>query len=259
MTSTIEALRGREQKAEREALEQIAVAARTVAAGGTTDLETVSTALATLGKSSTDFEAAVALARQRAEWLALVEKLPSVKSNLGKVETALQIEGEKFLAAQTTYAEKATVLRFELDEANAAIRDGTTARERLLDPKNVPGAIAAEYAEAVAQARAAESARHRAETQLGEIAGKLSSAADWVKRISGQEVEEIDPSTWKAPEGSPDWQRDGHHGELESKLKKWREIGRERDAIRAALATATKDFATWKKKRDGMASGVLKS
>ena len=259
MTSTIEALRGREQKAEREALEQIAVAARTVAAGGTTDLETVSTALATLGRSSPDFEAAVGLARQRAEWLALVDKLPSAKSQLGKVETALQIEGEKFLAAQTTYADKATVLRFELEEANAAIRDGTTARDRLLDPKNVPGGIAAEYAEAVAQARAAESARHRAETQLGEIAGKLSAVVDSIKKLSGQEPEEIDPSKWKAPEGSPDWQRDGYHGDLEPKLKKWREIGRERDAIRDALATATQDFATWKKKRDGMASGVLKS
>ncbi len=259
MTSTIQALRGREQKTEREALEQIAVAARTVAAGGTTDLETVSSALATLGKSSADFEAAVALARRRAEWLALVDKLPSAKSNLGKVETALQIEGEKFLAAQDTYAEKATVLRFELEEANAAIRSGTEARERLLDPKNVPGGIAADYAEAVAQARAAESARDNAEGQLKEIAGKLSSAADWIKRISGEAPEEIDPATWKAPEGSPDWHRDGHHGELESKLRRWREIGRERDAIRDALATATKDFATWKKKRDGMASGVLKS
>ena len=252
-------LRSRARSAEATALDTIAAAARAVAGGGSGNVDAVEAALATIGKEPADFEAAVALARRRAEWLALVDKLPSVKSNLGKVETALQIEGEKFLAAQTTYAEKATVLRFELEEANAAIRDGTTARDRLLDPKNVPGGIAAEYAEAVAQARAAESARNNAEGQLKEIAGKLSSAADWVKRISGQEPEEIDPSKWKAPEGSPDWQRDGYHGDLESKLKKWRQIGRERDAIRDALATATKDFATWKKRRDGMASGVLKS
>ena len=252
-------LRSRARSAEATALDIIAAAARAVASGGTGNVDAVEAALATIGKEPADFEAAVALARRRAEWLALVDKLPSAKSNLGKVETALQIEGEKFLAAQTTYAEKATVLRFELDEANAAIRDGTTARDRLLDPKNVPGGIAAEYAEAVAQARAAESARHRAETQLGEIAGKLSAVVDSIKKLSGQEPEEIDPSKWKAPEGSPDWQRDGYHGDLEPKLKKWREIGRERDAIRDALATATKDFATWKKKRDGMALGVLKS
>ena len=252
-------LRSRARSAEATALDIIAAAARAVASGGTGNVDAVEAALATIGKEPADFEAAVALARRRAEWLALVDKLPSAKSNLGKVESALQIEGEKFLAAQTTYAEKATVLRFELEEANAAIRDGTTARDRLLDPKNVPGGIAAEYAEAVAQARAAESARHRAETQLGEIAGKLSAVVDSIKKLSGQEPEEIDPSKWKAPEGSPDWQRDGYHGDLEPKLKKWREIGRERDAIRDALATATKDFATWKKKRDGMALGVLKS
>ena len=252
-------LRSRARSAEATALDTIAAAARAVASGGNGNVDAVEAALATIGKEPADFEAAVALARRRAEWLALVDKLPSAKSNLGKVESALQIEGEKFLAAQTTYADKATVLRFELEEANAAIRDGTTARDRLLDPKNVPGGIAAEYAEAVAQARAAESARHRAETQLGEIAGKLSAVVDSIKKLSGQEPEEIDPSKWKAPEGSPDWQRDGYHGDLEPKLKKWREIGRERDAIRDALATATKDFATWKNKRDGMASGVLKS
>ena len=252
-------LRSRARSAEATALDTIAAAARAVASGGNGNVDAVEAALATIGKEPADFEAAVALARRRAEWLALVDKLPSAKSNLGKVESALQIEGEKFLAAQTTYAEKATVLRFELEEANAAIRDGTTARDRLLDPKNVPGGIAAEYAEAVAQARAAESARNNAEGQLKEIAGKLSSAADWVKRISGEAPEDIDPATWKAPEGEPEWHRDGHSGDLESKLKKWRQIGRERDAIRDALATATKDFATWKKKRDGMASGVLKS
>ena len=252
-------LRSRARSAEATALDTIAAAARAVASGGNGNVDAVEAALASIGKEPADFEAAVALARRRAEWLALVDKLPSAKSNLGKVESALQIEGEKFLAAQTTYAEKATVLRFELEEANAAIRDGTTARDRLLDPKNVPGGIAAEYAEAVAQARAAESARNNAEGQLKEIAGKLSSAADWVKRISGEAPEDIDPATWKAPEGEPEWHRDGHSGDLESKLKKWRQIGRERDAIRDALATATKDFATWKKKRDGMASGVLKS
>ena len=252
-------LRSRARSAEATALDTIAAAARAVASGGTGNVDAVEAALATIGKQPADFDAAVALARRRAEWLALVDKLPSARSNLGKAEAALEIEGEKFLAAQDAYAGKANVLRFELEEANAAIREGTTARDRLLDPKNVPGGIAADYAEAVAQSRAAEDARNTAESQLKEVDGKLSSAADKVQRISGQKPEEIDPSTWKAPEGEPDWQRDGHHGDLESKLRRWREIGREREAIREALATATKDFATWKKKRDGMAQGVLKS
>ena len=246
-------LRSRARSTEATALDTIAAAARGVAGGGTGNIDSVEAALATIGKQPADFEAAVALARRRAEWLALVDKLPSAKSNLGKVEAALQIEGEKFLAAQDTYAGKANVLRFELEEANAAIRNGTEARERLLGPKNVPGGIAVDYAEAVAQARAAQNARDNAEHQLRDIEEKLSSVADRIKSISGQKPEEIDPSTWKAPEGSPDWQRDGYAGDLEPKLKQWREIGREREAIREALATATKNFATWKKKRDGMA------
>jgi hypothetical protein len=63
--------------------------------------------------------------------------------------------------------------------------------------------------------------------------------------MRGQAPEEIDPSTWKAEEGEPDWHRDGHHGELETKLKKWKQIGRERETIREASATATKSFAVW--------------
>lgn len=200
----------------------------------------MSVALATISKSSADFEAAVALDRQRAEWLAAVDKLQAAKSKATKTESALVAEGEKFLAAQDSYAEKAAVLRFELEEATAAMRDGAAARDRLLDPKNVPGGIAAEYAKAVAQARTAENAGHIAEAQLQEIAGKLSSLADWIKLVSGKSPEEIDPAAWKAPEGEPDWQRDGHHGDLESKLRQWRQIGREREAIREALATATR-------------------
>jgi len=252
-------LRSRARSAEATALDTIAAAARAVAAGGNANIDSVEKALAVVGKQPADFEAAVSLARQRAEWLALVDKLPSAKSQLGKTEAVLEIEGEKFLAAQDAYAGKANVLRFELEEANAAIRNGTEARERLLNPKNVPGAIAAEYAEAVAQARAAESARHSAEVRLREIDAKLSSAADKVQRISGQKPEDIDPSTWKAPEGSPEWQRDGYAGELEPKLKQWRQIGRDREAIREALAAATKEFAVWKKKRDAMTQGILKS
>ena len=259
MPMIFDVLRTRARSAEATALDTIAAAARAVAAGGTADVNAVEAALAVIGKKPDDFEAAVALARRRAEWLIAADRVTSATSKIKKCETALHAEAEKFFQARDAYAEKAQVLQYELDEANQAIRDGATARERLLDPRNVPGGIAAEYAEAVAQARAAESARNNAEGQLKEIAGKLSSAADWVKRISGEAPEDIDPSTWKAPEGEPDWQRDGHHGDLESKLKKWRQIGRERDAIRDALATATKDFATWKKKRDGMASGVLKS
>lgn len=259
MTTTIEALRGREQKAMNEALEQIAVAARTVAAGGTTDVDTVSTALATLGKTSEDFEKAVALARRRAEWLIAADKVTSAKSKVTKTETALQAEAEKFIAARDAYAHKAFVLQHELDEANQTIRDGNTARERLLDPVNVPGGIAAEYAQAFADARKGENDRNNAEQGLRQIEARLMSVANWVERISGQKPEDIDPTTWKAPEGVPEWQADGHGGELDKKLKEWRAVVRDRDAARETLATTTKNYAAAKKRRDGMIQEVLKS
>ena len=259
MTRTVEALRGREQQIQRQALEQIAVAARTVAAGGTTDIEVVGEALTALGKTSKDFDAAIELARRRAEWQKSFEKLPSERSKATRAESSLQAEYERFISVRDAYAEKAASLQAEYEAANAAIREGDAARDRLLDPKNVPGGISIEYADAVTETRAGEIERGAAEYALGELDRKLASVADWIQRIAGTEPEKIDPSKWRAKAGEPEWTRDGHHGELEKKMNEWRRVVRDREAARERLATATKSAAGFKKRRDTLAAQVVKS
>lgn len=259
MPMIFDVLRTRARSAEATALDTIAAAARAVAAGGTADVTAVEAALAVIGKKPDDFEAAVALARRRAEWLIAADKVTSAKAKVTKTESALQTEGEKFLQARDAYAEKAQVLQYELDEANQAIRDGTTARERLLDPKNVPGGVAAEYEKAFQETRKAKGDRDNAEFKLADLERRLASVAEAVEKIAGTPAEEIDPSTWKAPLGVPDWQADGHGGELDKKLRQWREIRRDRDAMRTTLAEASKAASTWQKKRDALAQEVIKS
>lgn len=259
MPMIFDVLRSRAQSAEATALDTIAAAARAVAAGGTADVNAVEAALAVVGKKPDDFEAAVALARRRAEWLIAADKITAAKSKVTKTESALQAEGNKFIEARDAYAQKAFVLQHELDEANQAIRDGTTARERLLDPVNVPGGIAATYEEAFQEARKAKSDRENAEFKLADLERRLAAVGEAVEKIAGTPAEEIDPSTWKAPEGTPDWQADGHGGELDKKLRQWREIRRERDAMRTTLAEASKAASTWQKKRDTLAQEVIKS
>ncbi len=252
-------LRSRARSAEATALDTIAAAARAVAAGGNANIDAVEKALATIGKQPADFEAAVALARRRAEWLALVDKLPSAKGKATKTETALLVEGNKFIEARDAYAQKAAVLQFELDEANQAIREGATARDRLLDPANVPGGAAAEYAEAFREAREAASQRNNAEFKLADLERRLAAVGEAVEKIAGTPAEKIDPKTWKAPEGVPEWQADGHGGELDKKLRQWREIRRDRDAARTTLAETSKTASTWQKKRDALAQEIIKS
>jgi hypothetical protein len=82
-----EALRSRARSAEAAALDTIAAAARSVAAGGNANIDSVEKTLAVVGKQPADFEAAVALARRRAEWLAAVDKLQAAKSKATKTET----------------------------------------------------------------------------------------------------------------------------------------------------------------------------
>ena len=259
MPMIFDVLRSRAQSAEATALDTIAAAARAVAAGGTADVNAVEAALAVVGKKPDDFEAAVALARRRAEWLIAADRVTSATSKIKKCETALHAEAEKFFQARDAYAEKAQVLQYELDEANQMLRDGATARERLLDPKNVPGGIAATYEEAFREAKQAGGERDNAEFRLAELERRLASFAEAVEKIAGKPAEDIDPSTWKAPEGTPDWQADGHGGELDKKLRQWREIRRDRDAARTTLAEASKAASTWQKKRDTLAQEVIKA
>jgi len=259
MPMIFDQLRSRARSAEATALDTIAAAARAVAAGGNANIDSVEKALAVVGKQPADFEAAVALARRRAEWLIAADKITSAKSKATKTESALLVEGNKFIEARDAYAHKAAVLQYELDEANQAIREGATARERLLDPANVPGGAAAEYAEAFREAREAASQRNNAEFKLADLERRLAAVGETVEKIAGTPAEEIDPKTWKAPEGVPEWQADGHGGELDKKLRQWREIRRDRDAARTTLAETSKTASTWQKKRDALAQEIIKS
>jgi hypothetical protein len=259
MPMIFDQLRSRARSAEATALDTIAAAARAVAAGGNANIDAVEKALAAIGKQPADFEAAVALARRRAEWLIASDKVTSAKSKVTKTESALLVEGNKFIEARDAYAHKAAVLQYELDEANQAIREGATARERLLDPANVPGGAAAEYAEAFKEAREAAGQRDNAEFKLADLERRLAAVGETVEKIAGTPAEEIDPKTWKAPEGVPEWQADGHGGELDKKLRQWREIRRDRDAVRATLAETSKTASTWQKKRDALAQEIIKS
>jgi hypothetical protein len=259
MPMIFDQLRSRARSAEATALDTIAAAARAVAAGGNANIDAVEKALATIGKQPADFEAAVALARRRAEWLIAADKVTSAKSKATKTESALLVEGNKFIEARDAYAHKAAVLQYELDEANQAIREGSTARERLLDPANVPGGAAAEYAEAFREAREAAGQRDNAEYRLTELERRLAAVAEAVEKIAGKPAEEIDPATWKAAPGVPEWAADGHSGELDKKLRQWREIRRDRDAARTTLAETSKTASTWQKKRDALAQEIIKS
>jgi uncharacterized coiled-coil DUF342 family protein len=178
---------------------------------------------------------------------------------ISKAGQTLVAENNKFIETRNAFAERAQLLQFELDEANQAIRDGAAARERLLDPANVPGGVAAEYADAFREAREAGAQRDNAEHRLTELERRLAAVAEAVEKIAGKPAEEIDPATWKAPHGVPEWQADGHGGELDKKLRQWREIRRDRDAARTALAETSKTASTWAKKRDALAQEIIKS
>ena len=255
-TAVLDAIRDRETKARTTALDTIAEAAKAAAAGK--EVDAVAAALATLDQTSTDFERAVAKARNRAEWLNSMSKLPAAKSKLSKTQATLDAEADRFIAVRDAWAERATALEADLRAADAVIREGDSARDRLLDPANVLGGLGVRYAAAVKAARDAQIAAGAAEAALREAEAQIARHADWIRETAKQEPEDIDPAEWKARDGAPEWHRDGHHGELERYHRQWRNAVRDRDAARRDLADKSKSQATAKKTLDSMTQEVLK-
>lgn len=257
-TAVLDAIRDRETRTRADALDTIAAAAKATVAGKEVDADAVAAALATLDQTSTDFERAVVRARNRAEWLNSIAKLPAAKSKLAKTQATLDAEADRFIAVRDAWAERATLLEAEINAADAVIREGDTARDRLLDPINVPGGLGLRYGAAVKAAREAHIAAGAAEAALREAEAQIARHASWIRETAKQEPEEIDPAKWKAPDGAPEWHRDGHHGELERYHRQWRNAVRDRDAARKDLADKSKAHATAKKTLDAITQEVLK-
>lgn len=255
----IEAVRERERAAARNALDAVATAARAVAAGKAADPDAVAALLAAAGQTAADFEAAVALAKTRAEWLASVDRLPGARAKVTKAQAALAIEQTKFIEARDAFAQKGGALEDEINAAQAIINEGDRAREQLLDPRNVPGGLGQRWNDAVSAAHAAAVAVGEAERTLRDLDDAIKNAAGWIKQMAKQEPEEVDPSTWKANADQAEWGRDQHGGELEAKLRHWNRLKREREEAAAALAAASKTLAAAKKAREAMAQEVIKA
>lgn len=255
----LDAVRERERAAVQSALDAVATAARAVAAGKAADPDAIAALLAAADLTSNDFEAAVALAKTRAEWLASLDRIPGAKSKANKAQSALAIEQQKFIEARDAYAEKGGALEDELNAAQEVIREGDRARDQLLDPRNVPGGLGERWRDTVAAARAAEEAVGNAERRLRELDDQIKTAAGWIKDMAKQEPEEVDPSTWKANDDQAEWGRDQHGGQLEAKLNEWNRLKRQRVEAAANLATQSKTLAAAKKTRDAMTQEVLKS
>lgn len=203
MPALLDVLRGRMKERELQAVDVIAEAARAAASGETYDIGAIEKALTLTGQTMDDFEAAVEIARKRAAWLIAFDKLNAATSKVSKLEAAAEAEKAKFEAARRAFMEKAENLDADLATARLIRDKGRDARDRLLDPQEVPGSIGEKFRKAKAEAMVADEALEAVQRQMREIMDRVKSEEQWIAQLSTTSQKEIKPDRLLAQDPIP--------------------------------------------------------
>lgn len=194
MVSVLDALRVRMTQRSLNALDTVAAAARASARGERYDIGALETALIQAGMTMEVFEAAVETATKRHAWLGDFEKLANATGKVAKLEATAAAEQSKFEATRAAYLERCAALESQaktLREIRDRARD---ARDRLLDPKLVPGTIGQRYREAVAAAEVADNAAAEARRAHRERVEKVQSEEHWIAQLTNEQARMVKPS-----------------------------------------------------------------
>lgn len=186
MAAILDALRGRLRQREATSIDTLAAAARAAARGESYDVTQIEAALIDTRQTATDFEAAVAIARQRQTWLKQFEQLATATTRAEKLEAAIQVEEEKLAEIRRAAIVRCDALRAELATHGARRDQGRDARESLLRPAGVPGTIGEQWRAAVEARDTAEVQRETTKRLLRETRDKGRLAESWIEQIIGE-------------------------------------------------------------------------
>jgi hypothetical protein len=254
MPSILDALRGRMQQRQFSAYDTIAAGARAVARGERYDVTAIEKALVDAGMSMAEFEAQVEQATKRAAWLVDFEQLATASNKAKKLEAAAEAERTKFEATRLAYFERANALDAELRQVSAIRDKARDARERLLDPRAVPGTVGEKYREAVAAAHAADVEVADAQRAVREQEERIKSEQGWIRQLNGEEEKEIHPSRVSYRDAAPP-----ESPRLEEHIKALARAERRKAEAQATLLEAEKIAAQARKVVDALVPEALKA
>jgi chromosome segregation ATPase len=254
MPTILEALRGRIQQRQLNALDTVAAGAKAAARGERYDVLSIEKALLEAGMTMADFEKAVERAGERATWLSDFEQLANASAKAKKLEASLEAERSRFEATRAAYFEKAQALESQLREVQAIRDRARAAHDRLLDPREVPGMAGEKYRRAVAEAEAANAELGQAERAVREQQEKIKSEQGWIQQLLGEDAKEINPSRISLRDENP---RESPRLE-EHRLALTRAERRKAEAEKV-LAEAEKRAALARKAVDALVAEVLQA
>lgn len=246
LAELLEKVSGRLRQRQGSALDQLAVAATAHAAGKTVDIGAVEAALVDARLDIDDFkamcEAAVTRLQRRAEF----DALAAARTKADKVQGEIDRVSAVFEEARATYQRQFDSLRDRQIDADRAVERGQAARDWLVNPDNVPGAIATEYRAALQRQEDATVKRGRIERELREHRSDIRDEAGWVKQLVGEQENDLlakDPAAMRAAArgltASTNDKLEGHARRLARLEARVVELTSELDAADKELQAAT--------------------
>lgn len=235
----------------------IAAAAQALAAGRDVDVTAIEAALRDTQTSPEEFEARVALLRERHQRRQTFERLADAQKLRGELEekgiratTRFECEWQKHAAALER-------LQAEKHQADAVIAEALAARNWLLDVNNLIPPLRDDITTAREAKRAATETLVRIETQIRDLEATAKHHSGWIKHLTKQEAETVVPLS---PEDRADqWselQTDGLE-DLDRHVRKLRRTEADLATLRPQLAAAQAEATKATKAVDDLEATAL--
>jgi len=183
MFELLDKLANRMRQRELNHHDRLAAAAKAAARGESVDIASLEEALVSTRQSVDDFRALCEYEAERAQRLAVFEKLANAQGKYDKLQRAMDAEDAKFREARDAFQKRYNALADQAKEISREVDAATAARDWLLDYHNVRGGLGSEY-------RAAIKAKEAADHKVGDITRQIKAIGDDIKSVD-RSVEEI--------------------------------------------------------------------
>lgn len=182
LSTLIDRLSGRMKQREVNSHDTLLAAARSNADGKEIDIGAVEEALYSTRQSLDDFRQLCEREVERKTYRDRFSMLATRRNKHEAVEKLVATESRKFEEIRQSYNDRISKLAADLRIAEKDLSESADAREWLLRPQNVDGAIGVEYREALDRLQEAESALSESSMAVRSLKGDLSAEKAFVEQ-----------------------------------------------------------------------------
>jgi chromosome segregation ATPase len=194
-----EKITSRRRDRELSAQEQLAAAAKRHVRGENVDVGSIEEALFTTDQTVEDFRKLCDAEAKRKDCFTKLELGSSMKTKLEKIDAQAVAETTKFQEIESGFNARLAKLDQERREVAPVVEAAAAAKEWLLNPKNVVGALGEHYRELLSNEEQAKTSVEQLQRVTKELSQELKSADSDIERLRAQYDKTIE-GTWRPRE-----------------------------------------------------------